>query len=89
MHRKIDEVPSRAELIQYQKRFIELYRQSRCIDRKPALEAGPQRDTKRGALSHLSVVENALSLSPQKLPPERLHFVVRPLVPHSPLAGDP
>nr|KAF6449806.1 coiled-coil domain containing 93 [Molossus molossus] len=32
LHRKIDEVPSRAELIQYQKRFIELYRQSRCID---------------------------------------------------------
>ncbi|XP_021551472.1 coiled-coil domain-containing protein 93 isoform X4 [Neomonachus schauinslandi] len=28
LHRKIDEVPSRAELIQYQKRFIELYRQS-------------------------------------------------------------
>uniref|UniRef100_A0A452QMA9 Coiled-coil domain-containing protein 93 n=1 Tax=Ursus americanus TaxID=9643 RepID=A0A452QMA9_URSAM len=26
LHRKIDEVPSRAELIQYQKRFIELYR---------------------------------------------------------------
>jgi hypothetical protein len=31
LKRKIDEIPSRIELSQYQKRFIELYNQSRNI----------------------------------------------------------
>lgn len=31
LQRKIDEVPNRAELTQYQKRFIELYSQGVCI----------------------------------------------------------
>lgn len=30
LKRKLDEIPSRNELTQYQKRFIELYNQSRC-----------------------------------------------------------
>lgn len=34
LHRKIDEVPSRAELIQYQKRFIELYRQISAVHKE-------------------------------------------------------
>lgn len=31
LQRKIDEVPNRAELTQYQKRFIELYSQGACL----------------------------------------------------------
>lgn len=31
LQRKIDEVPSRAELSQYQRRFIELYSQSKLV----------------------------------------------------------
>ncbi|XP_075386387.1 coiled-coil domain-containing protein 93 isoform X2 [Tenrec ecaudatus] len=34
LHRKIDEVPSRAELIQYQKRFIELYGQISAVHKE-------------------------------------------------------
>ncbi|XP_061039221.1 coiled-coil domain-containing protein 93 isoform X2 [Eubalaena glacialis] len=34
LHRRIDEVPSRAELIQYQKRFIELYRQISAVHKE-------------------------------------------------------
>ncbi|KAI4574921.1 hypothetical protein MJT46_004200, partial [Ovis ammon polii x Ovis aries] len=34
LHRKIDEVPSRAELMQYQKRFIELYRQISAVHKE-------------------------------------------------------
>ncbi|XP_053453401.1 coiled-coil domain-containing protein 93 isoform X4 [Nycticebus coucang] len=34
LHRKIDEVPSRAELIQYQKRFLELYRQISAVHKE-------------------------------------------------------
>ncbi|XP_059022654.1 coiled-coil domain-containing protein 93 isoform X4 [Mustela lutreola] len=34
LHRKIDEVPSQAELIQYQKRFIELYRQISAVHKE-------------------------------------------------------
>nr|XP_017829016.2 coiled-coil domain-containing protein 93 isoform X5 [Callithrix jacchus] len=34
LHHKIDEVPSRAELIQYQKRFIELYRQISAVHKE-------------------------------------------------------
>lgn len=34
LHRKIDEVPSKAELIQYQKRFIELYRQISAVHKE-------------------------------------------------------
>lgn len=67
LHRKIDEVPSRAELIQYQKRFIELYRQSRCIDHRQALEAG--KGQARG-LFHFSMGEHAPEHSPQRPPPE-------------------
>lgn len=38
LQRKIDEVPSRAELTQYQKRFIELYSQGMYIKQKCATE---------------------------------------------------
>ena len=31
LQRKIDEVPSRTELTQYQRRFIELYNQGACV----------------------------------------------------------
>lgn len=31
LQRKIDDVPSRAELTQYQRRFVELYEQGVCI----------------------------------------------------------
>ena len=31
LQRKLDEVPSRVELSQYQKRFVELYNQSECL----------------------------------------------------------
>lgn len=58
MHRKIDEVPSRAELIQYQKRFIELYRQSRCIDETHRL-LGFGRDGRGGASCTLAQCGNA------------------------------
>ncbi|KAM6177795.1 coiled-coil domain-containing protein 93 [Rhynchocyon petersi] len=34
LHRKIDEVPSQAELIQYQKRFLELYRQISAVHKE-------------------------------------------------------
>ena len=34
LQRKIDEVPSRAELTQYQRRFIELYTQGKMMDRQ-------------------------------------------------------
>ncbi|XP_030878107.1 coiled-coil domain-containing protein 93-like [Leptonychotes weddellii] len=54
LHRKIDEVPSRAELIQYQKRFIELYRQSRCIDHKHSQDWSWEAPEAR-VLSHVSV----------------------------------
>lgn len=34
LQRKIDEVPSRAELSQYQRRFIELYNQGRPVNQE-------------------------------------------------------
>ena len=61
-------MPSRAELIQYQKRFIELYRQSRCIDHTQAPEADPGRGRRRGALSHLSVVVPSMKATPGRAP---------------------
>ena len=38
LQRKLDEIPSRAELSQYQKRFVELYNQSNLITKKKNLK---------------------------------------------------